>query len=67
MKKLDIHLKNLEKEQQNKHKECRRKENMIKFIQDYRLAEQMWLKVISRRELRKLVKVWAAKGVKWKW
>ena len=40
---------------------------MIKFMQDYRLAEQMWLKVISRREWRKLVKVWAAKGVKWKW
>lgn len=28
MKKLDIHLKNLEKEQQNKHKESRRKETI---------------------------------------
>lgn len=49
MKELGIYLKDPEEEQQNE--ENRRKENMLKLIQDQTLAEEMWSKVISIREI----------------
>lgn len=66
MKKLDIHLKNLEKEKKINTKKVEGKKTYDKIHPRLEFGRADVVES-NKRELRKLVKVWAAKGVKWMW